>query len=147
MSVAVGVEFAAGVAALVLVPVGRPSGVFPHQGRLVYDLHGALGVALLAGGAGLLFAVRRARRLYRVAAWVGLAGTVVGGAGGLLAADHSLRVAGIAVMFLGSLVGGFAYLVGIMEPQREPAPVEEAGGADGTGGTLRAPGGEPAAGT
>ncbi|MGH9088752.1 MAG: hypothetical protein ACRDYZ_11700 [Acidimicrobiales bacterium] len=148
MSVAVGLEFAAGLAALVLVPVDRASGAFPHQGRLVYDLHGALGIALLAGAVGLILAVRRTPRLYRIAAWVGLAGIVAGGAGGLLAADHPLRVAGIALMFVGSMVGGFAYLIGIMEPQRGPEGSTtggEPGGAPAAPPT--ATGGEPVAGS
>ena len=123
MSVGVGVEFAVGLAALLLVPMGRPSGPFPQQGRVVYDLHGAAGVALLAGAVAVVAAARTGPRMYRIAAWVGLAGIVVGGIGGLLAADHGLRVGGIALMFVGSVVGGFAYLIGTLEPEQEAAPV------------------------
>ena len=121
MTVAVTAEFAIGLAALVLVPIGRPSGLLPHQGRLVYDLHGVVGIAMLVGAVALVAANRQARRLYRNAAVAGLVGIVVGGAGGLLAADHPLRVAGIGLMFVGALVAGFAYLIGILEPEQQRA--------------------------
>lgn len=130
MTVAVTVEFAIGLAALVLVPIGRPSGLLPHQGRLVYDLHGVVGIAIFVGAVALVVANRQARRLYRNAAIAGLVGIVVGGAGGLLATDHPLRVAGIGLMFVGALVAGFAYLIGILEPdgQRATAMTADAGG-------------------
>ena len=133
MTVAVTVEFAVGLAALVLVPLGRPSGLFPTQGRLVYDVHGALGVVILGGAVALVAASRHGRRLYRNAAIFGLAGVLVGGAGGMLAADHPWRVAGVGLMFVGALVSGFAYLIGIMEPEQraavQPADREESLGA------------------
>jgi MFS family permease len=134
MTVAVTVEFAVGLAALVLVPLDRPSGAFPQQGRLVYDLHGALGFVVLVGAVALVVTSRQGRRLYRNAAVAGLVGIVVGGAGGLLAADHPLRVAGVALMFVGALVAGFAYLVGILEPEPQPmaAASPDAGESLGT---------------
>lgn len=116
MAVTVAVEFAVGLAALVLVPEGRPSGLLPSQGRLVYSVHGLLGAALLVGAVALVVANRRAVRMVRIAAITGLVGILVGGAGGLLASSHSLRLLGIALMFAGSVLAGFGYLVGILEP-------------------------------
>lgn len=124
MVVAVVVEFAVGLAALVLVPIGRPSGVLPHKGRLVYDAHAAVGVALLVGAVVLVAASRRFPRMLRIAAWTALAGVLVAGAGGLVAVDHRLRVLGIGLMFVGSLVAGFAYLVGVLEPPAKPSESE-----------------------
>jgi hypothetical protein len=125
MAAGVGLEFAVGLAALLTVPVGRPSGAFPRQGRLVYDLHGAFGVALLAGAVALVVAVRQGPRMYRIAAWVGLTGILIGGAGGPLATDHGVRLAGIALMFVGSMIGGFAYLIGMLEPEERAATALE----------------------
>lgn len=116
MGTAVAVEFAVGVAALVLVPVGRPSRLFPHRGLFVFDLHAAVGILLLGGAVALVVAANRFTRVLRIASWVALVGIVVAGAGGLAAADHGLRVLGIGLMFVGSLAAGFAYLVGVVEP-------------------------------
>lgn len=124
MVVGVTVEFAVGLAALVLVPIGRPSGVLPQKGRVVYDAHAVVGLALLVGAVVLVAASRRFPRMLRIASWTALAGILVAGAGGLVAVDHRLRVLGIGLMFVGSLVAGFAYLVGVMEPPTNPSESE-----------------------
>lgn len=115
MAITVGAELALGVATLIAVPIGRPSGFLPPTGRLVYVLHAALGAGLLLGAVALLLLTRRAARIERGAAIVGLGGLVLGGVGGLLTADHGQRSLGIAVMFVGSMVSGLAYLAGSME--------------------------------
>lgn len=115
MAITVGAELALGVATLIAVPIGRPSGFLPPTGRPVYVLHAALGAGLLLGAAALLVLTRRAPRVERGAAIVGFGGLLLGGVGGLLTADHGQRSLGIAVMFVGSMVSGLAYLAGSME--------------------------------
>lgn len=127
---AVGVEFAAGLAALLLVPIGRPSGLLPHRGRAVFDAHAVFGVLLVAGALALAAAAGRFTRMLRIASWVALAGVLVGAAGGLATVDHGTRVLGVGLMFVGSLVAGFAYLVGVLEP---PPEVDEQRAGAGTG--------------
>jgi hypothetical protein len=122
MAVAVGLEFAAGLATLVLVPTDRPSGLLPVKGRVVYDLHGLVGVALLAGAVALSVASRHARRMVRAAAGAGLAGILLAGAGGVLASVHPLRLLGIVLMLAGSMLAGAGYLVGLLEQVPEPEP-------------------------
>jgi hypothetical protein len=119
MVAAVAAEFVLGLATLVLVPAGRPSGLLPHQGRLVYDLHGIAGAVLLVGSVALAVVARRAPRIERGATLVGLGAVLVGAAGGLMAASHPLRLLGIALMFVGTVVAGLAYLAGGLE--RTPA--------------------------
>lgn len=124
MVAAVTAEFVLGLATLVLVPAGRPSGLLPHRGRLAYDLHGIAGLVLLVGSVALAVVARRAPRIERGAALVGLGAVLVGAAGGLMTASHALRLLGIALMFVGTAVAGFAYLAGALE--RTPA-VRETG--------------------
>ena len=127
MVAAVAAEFALGLAALILVPTGRPSGFQPHQGRLVYDLHSVVGTVLLVGSMVLAVLARRSPRIERWAALVGLGGVLVAAAGGLMTASHALRLLGIVLMFAGTAVTGFAYLAGSLE--RTPAILAAAGGA------------------
>lgn len=119
MVVAVVVEFALGLTALVLVPAGRPSGFQPNKGGLVYDLHSIAGTVLLVGSVTLALMTRRSARIERWAALIGLGGVLVAGAGGLMTASHSVRLLGIVLMFAGTVVAGFAYLAGSLE--RTPA--------------------------
>jgi hypothetical protein len=115
MVAAVVVELALGMAALLTVPVGRPSGFEPHKGRPVYDLHSIVGAVLLVGSVVLAVRARRSPRIERWAAWTGLGGVVLAGAGGLMTVSHQLRLLGIVLMFAGTTVAGFAYLAGALE--------------------------------
>jgi len=123
MDVTVGVEFALGLAALILVPEGRPSGLVPSQGLVVYGAHAVIGGLLVIGAVVLALTNRQATRMVRIAVDTGLVGILVGGAGGLLATSHPLRLLGIALMFAGAMISGFGYLVAILEPP--PAPTSE----------------------
>jgi len=123
MDVTVGVEFALGLAALILVPEGRPSGLVPSQGLAVYGAHAIIGGLLFIGAVLLALTNRQATRMVRIAVVTGLVGILVGGAGGLLATSHPLRLLGIALMFAGAMISGFGYLVAILEPP--PAPTSE----------------------
>ena len=46
MMIGVGLEFVAGIAALLVVPVGRPDGWLPTQGEIAYLVHAGLGGVL-----------------------------------------------------------------------------------------------------
>ncbi|MGH9093165.1 MAG: hypothetical protein ACRDZR_17570, partial [Acidimicrobiales bacterium] len=119
LAAAVAAELVLGIAALVMVPAGRPSGLVPRRGVVVYDLHAAIGGALVVGAAWLAARARRSPRVERIAAVVGLVSVMVAAGGGMLAASHPERLLGIALMFAGSVVAGLAYLAGALE--RTPA--------------------------
>ena len=111
LAVAVGVTFALGVAALVVVPTGRPTGWWPERGRIVYLAHAGVGLPLALGAAWYLVRAGDSTRLVRLSARVGAAGVAVAGAGGLLAVAHPLRLLGAALMLVGPLVAAFGYLI------------------------------------
>jgi len=115
MAVGVAVELGLGIATLVLVPLNRPSGVIPPDGRLVYVAHAVVGVALVVGASMMVAASRAASRVVRIGAAVGAAGVLLGATGGLLTVSHPARLAGLALMLLGSVVAGIAYLGAAME--------------------------------
>lgn len=115
-----------GLVALFLVPEKRPSGLIPRQGVAIYLAHGVLG-PLLFVGAILMLAVglRSGVAMLRALAIVGFIGISLGGMGGLLVADRSLRLGGIGAMFVGALVAGLAYLAAAIEPVTGPAASAE----------------------
>ena len=127
MAALVGLDFLLGVAAIVSVPFGRASVWLPVKGRAVYAAHGVVGAAL---GVGALVLLARfgssAHRISRLGAKTGVAGIVVGLAGGLLAVDHPVRLVGMALMLLGSLVAGIGYLMPGLEAhdRKERAELE-----------------------
>jgi hypothetical protein len=47
---------------------------------------------------------------------IGLAGLALGAAGGILAVYHASRFAGLALMFVGTMVAFFGYLLPLIEP-------------------------------
>lgn len=116
MSVAISVEFTLGVVALVAVPISRPTGWIPAKGKLLFALHGFVGIAALVGGCVVVTLARGAGRIARIASIGGLIGILLGGGGGLLAVSHSLRLVGMGVMFVASGVAFFAYLAPLIEP-------------------------------
>jgi hypothetical protein len=124
LAVAVGVTFALGVVALVVIPTGRPTGWWPEQGRIVYLVHAGLGLPLGLGAAWYLVRARDSTRLVRLSARVGAAGVAVAGAGGLLTVAHPLRLAGAALMLVGPLVAAFGYLVPTFDRLTEAPPGE-----------------------
>ena len=115
MACAVGLEFAVGVAALVLVPVGRSNQLIPRPGRTVYLVHAGWGGVLVVGAVMLLVASWRSNRLLRLSALTGVIGILLGAGGGVLAVHHSTRLGGIVLMFLGSIIAIFGYLVPVGE--------------------------------
>jgi hypothetical protein len=115
---AVTVEFGLGLAALVVVPLGRPSRWLPARGEAVYGAHALLGGVLGVSAVVLLFSVGKAGRLTRIGGWFGLIGLALGAAGGVLAVYHPLRIAGIGLMFLAPAMAFFGYLMPLIEASR-----------------------------
>ncbi len=109
-----GVELLLGLAALVLVPLGRPTEWLPARGEMVYVAHAVVGAALGAGGLLLLVRIPRSLRVARIGAWIGAIGLVVGVVGGLLATYHPARLAGMGLMLVGAMVAGLGYLMPVV---------------------------------
>jgi hypothetical protein len=112
LAIAVGCELLAGIAALVLVPLGRPSAWLPSQGEVIYLIHAVFGAFIALGAGALVVHVKGAGRLPGIVAWLGLSGVLLACGGGLLTEVHSLvRLLGIAVMFVGTVCAGLSYMI------------------------------------
>lgn len=112
LAAAIGAELALGLASLFLIPFSRPSGWLPTRGREIYLVHATIGPLLVLGAVLFLWVVRDGPRPVRVAGWIGLAGLVVAGGGGLLTYEQSaLRFLGIVLMLAGPGLSLFAYIV------------------------------------
>ena len=115
LAAAVGAELLVGILALVLVPFGRPSAWVPQRGAAVYGIHATLGLFVAFGAIAFLVRVRRLGRIARISGWTGAVCTALAGVGGLMTEPHSaVRFLGVAVMFVGSVLAGSAYLVPIV---------------------------------
>ncbi len=125
LTLLVGLEFVVGIVTLVYVPTGRSSGWLPEVGRTVYLAHAALGFPLAIAAGAFLLRVRGSTRIYLLSAWIGGVGVAVAGAGGLLTVAHPLRLVGLALMFVGSVVAGFGYLLPAFDRLTEGEPVPE----------------------
>jgi len=113
------IEFVLGLVALVLVPLSRSNGLIPTKGETVYLAHAILGPPLLLGAVALVLRARGATRTLRMVAWIGLLGVCLAGVGGLLTVLHPLRLLGMALMFVGPMIAGFAFLIPALD--RSPA--------------------------
>jgi hypothetical protein len=120
MMIGIGLELALGIVALVAVPVHRPDGWVPEQGRAVYLIHAVLG-GILTLVAMWLVTVAPRQRVVRAGIVIGLVGLALGAGGGVLAVYHPSRFAGLALMFAGTLVAFFGYLIPLIEPGSSPA--------------------------
>lgn len=116
MSSLVLLDFLLGVGAILAVPFGRGTIWIPHKGQALYVSHAVLGALL---GLGALYLILRygaaEERMVRLAARTGIAGVVLGAAGGLLTVSHPLRLVGMGIMLLGSLLAGIGYLMPVLE--------------------------------
>jgi MFS family permease len=123
MMIGVGVEFALGVACLALLPFRRPDQWLPPQSKVVYSAHAALGGVLTIAAVAIVMTMASNQRFVRLGAQAGLAGLLLGAAGGTLCAWHPWRVTGMGLMFVGSLIAFSGYLIPLAEPQPDtPAP-------------------------
>jgi hypothetical protein len=125
MMIGLGVESALGIATLVVVPVHRSNGWVPGTGAAVYLLHAILG-GILTLVAMWLVTLSPRERIVRAGIVIGLAGLGLGAGGGVLAVYHASRFAGLALMFVGSLVAFFGYLLPLVEPDPR-SEIESAG--------------------
>jgi hypothetical protein len=115
MAIAVAVELALGLATLVVVPIGRPDGLIPTHGRLVYVAHAGVGLFLIVGATALVITSRQSSRVVRIGVVMGGVGILLGACGGVLAIYHPARPAGLALMFLGTVISGIGYLGPVIE--------------------------------
>jgi hypothetical protein len=120
MMIGIGIEFALGVACLVLVPVRRPDQWLPPQSRGLYAAHAVLGGLLAIGALAILVAVLDGPRFVRLGAQVGLVGLLLAAGGGMLTVSHSWRLTGMGLMFAGALVAFFGYVIPLAD-----APLQE----------------------
>ncbi|MGH8979493.1 MAG: DUF3817 domain-containing protein [Acidimicrobiales bacterium] len=135
LALGVAVEFALGIAALLVMPLGRPSGWLPASGRTVYGIHATVGLIVGLAAAAFLARCLDRGRIARIVGWCGAVALALAGAGGLLTDGASMmRFAGICVMFVCSVLAGCAYLVPAALAARNRAT-----GAAGTDRSARAP--------
>ena len=111
MMIGIGVEFALGVASLVLLPLRRSDQWLPPQSRGVYVAHAALGGLLGIGALAIFIAAHHGSRFVRLGSQIGLFGLVLGAGGGMLSVSHSWRTSGIGLMFAGALFAFFGYII------------------------------------
>lgn len=110
------VEFVVGVAALVMVPYGRPTAWIPATGQLIYLVHAVLGGSLAIGAFGILVTALKESRISRIGSIIGCLGVTMGAGGGMISVVHSLRLIGMALMLIGAALAFFGYLAPIIEP-------------------------------
>ncbi len=129
LALLVAAEFALGVATLVVVPTGRPTGWWPERGTVLYLVHALVGFPLALLAASYLVRVVGSTRLLRLSGWLGGAGVATAGAGGLIAVAHPLRLLGMALMLAGPVVAGFGYLIPALDRLTDDAGVGDRGDA------------------
>jgi hypothetical protein len=115
----------------VAVPFNRPSGWLPNKGEAFYAAHALVGALVAALAVFFVAWTRPAPRPSKASAWTGLVGLGIAGTGGLLTYLPSLaRFSGMAVMFAGAAIAGFAYALPVLAararrvgvPPGEPTP-------------------------
>ncbi len=130
LAVLVGLEFVLGIVTLVVVPIGRPTGLMPASGAAVLVLHAAIGLPLAIGAVALLVGSSRSSRIDRLCARIGGAGVATAGVGGLLTVAHPTRLIGLALMLAGPATAAFGYLLPTLDRLTDEPPT----GAVGTDG-------------
>ena len=121
MMIGIGVEFALGVACLVLVPVRRPDQWLPPQSRGVYVTHAVLGGLLAIGALAILREALDGSRFVRLGAQIGLVGLALAAGGGMLTVSHPWRLAGMGLMFAGAVLAFLGYVIPLADvPVQEP---------------------------
>lgn len=114
-------ELVTGIATIMFVPFGRPNGWITKSGKEIYLSHAILGGPLALYAVLVLLRASRGSQVERFSSTVGMVGIALGAVGGIMTVEHSLRLAGMALMFLGSVIAFFAYLTPLIESPPEPA--------------------------
>jgi hypothetical protein len=127
MATAVGVEFLIGLGELFYVPYNRPNGWISTKGEAISLVHALLGGFLGIAAIAIVVLVARHDRLLRSAAWSGLIGVALGALGGTLCYDHSLRLVGMGMMFVGVTVAFFGYLIPLIAKSMHTPPRQHRG--------------------
>jgi hypothetical protein len=122
LALLVGVEFVLGIATLLALPTGRPSGWIPLGGSAIYLTHATLGIPLALGAVALLVRVTGSTRISLLTGWIGCIGVAVASIGGLLTAAQPLRLVGLACMLLGTLMALFGYLLPTLDRLTDDPP-------------------------
>lgn len=125
--IAVSVEFVVGLVGMLYVPFGRPNGWVAHRGEAAYLIHAVLGGVLGIAAIAIVVHVSSrivTHRMDRIAALSGLCGVLIGAVGGAMCVVHPLRLAGMALMFVGASVAFFGYLIPMIE-DAHPVSSEE----------------------
>lgn len=123
----VGCEFVLGIVTALVVPFNRPSSFLPAKGEAFYAAHALFGALVAALAVVLVACTTSGPRTSKAAAWTGLVGVAIAGAGGLLTYLPSFtRFVGMAVMFAGAALAVFAYVLPVLlGPSRRVAPAAE----------------------
>ena len=111
MASGVVLEVLLGIVELFVLPFSRDSAWVPPSGRYLYLPHAAIGFLLAAGAVAALVATAEDNRPLRLAAGLGAVALLISGVGGMTAVLHATRLAGMAMMFVGSVVACMAYLM------------------------------------
>ncbi len=122
MMIGIGIEFALGVACLVLVPFSRPDQWLPAQSKGLYVAHSVLGGLLAISALAILTAAAGGSRFVRLGAQTGSVGLALGAGGGMLSVFHPWRLTGMGLMFAGALVAFFGYLIPLADARVTEPP-------------------------
>jgi hypothetical protein len=123
LGVTVSIESLLGIMALFSVPLGRPSGWLPAQGRVVFLAHASFGLLLALASVALVARIKGTSRMSHITAWLGLTGVLIAGVGGLLTSATSLiRFLGLALMLVGAMMAAFGYRVPALLARSRRAP-------------------------
>jgi hypothetical protein len=137
MMSAVVFELVVGLVGMLYVPLNRPNGWIAHKGEALYLVHALLGGVLGLGALALLLAVVRradAPRLERIGAITGCIGVAVGAIGGIICYAHSLRLLGLAIMFVGVSTAFFGYVIPLVSDTAGMPTIENTGSSAANGG-------------
>jgi hypothetical protein len=139
MTSAVVLEFVVGLVGMLYVPLDRPNGWIARKGEVLYLAHALLGGVLGLGALALVLAVMhqgRAPRMDRIGAITGLSGVALGAIGGVVCYSHSLRLLGMAVMFIGISVAFFGYVMPLVGHNDGMANFQNTGSKTADGGGI-----------
>ena len=126
MMIAVGIELALGVACLALIPIQRPDQWLPPQNTALYSAHAVLGGVLALAAVVIVMTHSSNQRFVRLGAQAGLTGLALAAVGGMFSVWHPWRLTGLGLMFVGSLIAFFGYLIPLAEPEADTPTAEDA---------------------